>query len=318
MSAQSSSPSRVRRPADRAGVEHRHGVWWVVLTVAVCALAASLLGLLLDDVYVGDVATAAMFRGYDAVTLAVVAPALFVAWGKGRGGSEWARLVVASLLLYLAYTYAYHLFGTGFNDLLLLHAVVFSGSLAGLILSLVSLDTTQLAVGFTARTPVRAVATVLAVLAVALGGMWLAVCVDYLVTGSLPTGSALVETETVVHLGIVLDLTVLVPLYLIAAVLLWRRRPWGFVLATLALVSGCAAPGQLPGRADRAGHRQGARSGGLRPAGAGDPAAVHRGDGRVACGPTPGSSIQRRWLTSWLLSPAPRSSAVHPRSCSTA
>ena len=126
VSAPSSSTSPVQRPADRAGVEHRHAVWWVVLTVAVGALAAGLLGLLLDDVYVGDAATAAMFRGYDAVTLVVVVPALLVAWGKARGGSERARLVVASLLLYLAYTYAYYLFGTGFNDLLLLHAIVFS------------------------------------------------------------------------------------------------------------------------------------------------------------------------------------------------
>lgn len=45
------------------------------------------------------------------------------------------------------------------------------------------------------------------------------------------------ETDAVVKLGIVLDLTVLVPPYLVAAVLLWRRRPWGFVLATLVLVS---------------------------------------------------------------------------------
>ena len=226
------------RFADRPGAEHRQAVWWVALTVAVCALVASLLGLLLDEVYVGDVATAAMLRGYDAVTLIVVVPALFMAWGKARGGSDWAGVIMASLLLYLAYTYAYYLFGTGFNDLLLLHAVVFSGSLAGLILSLVSLDPDRLAAGFSARTPVRAAAAVLAVLAVALGGMWLAVCVNYLVTGSVPTGSALVETDTVVHLGIVLDLTVLVPLYLVAALLLWRRRPWGFVLATLVLVSG--------------------------------------------------------------------------------
>jgi hypothetical protein len=228
----------VLRLADRGGTEHRQAVWWVALTVAVCALVASLLGLLLDEVYVGDVATAAMLRGYDVVTLIVVVPALFLAWVRARGGSEWARLIMASLLLYLAYTYAYYLFGTGFNDLLLLHTVVFSGSLAALILSLVSLDPDRLVVGFSTRTPVRAVATVLGVLAVALGGMWLAVCVNYLLSESPPTGSALVETDTVVKLGIVLDLTVLVPLYLVAAVLLWRRRPWGFVLATLVLVSG--------------------------------------------------------------------------------
>jgi hypothetical protein len=238
VSAPRSSPIRVLRLADRGGTEHRQAVWWVALTVAVCALVASLLGLLLDEVYVGDVATAAMLRGYDVVTLIVVVPALFLAWIRARGGSDWARLIMASLLLYLAYTYAYYLFGTGFNDLLLLHTVVFSGSLAALILSLVSLDPDRLVVGFSTRTPVRAVATVLGVLAVALGGMWLAVCVNYLLSESPPTGSALVETDTVVKLGIVLDLTVLVPLYLVAAVLLWRRRPWGFVLATLVLVSG--------------------------------------------------------------------------------
>lgn len=238
MSAPRSSPIRVLRFADRGGTERRQAVWWVALAVAVCALVASLLGLLLDEVYVGDVATAAMLRGYDVVTLIVVAPALVLAWVRARSGSEWARLIMASLLLYLAYTDAYYLFGTGFNDLLLLHALVFSGSLAALILSLVSLDFDRLVAGFSTRTPVRAVATVLGVLAVALGGMWLAVCVNYLLTESLPTGSALVETDTVVKLGVVLDLTVLVPLYMVAAVLLWLRRPWGFVLATLVLVSG--------------------------------------------------------------------------------
>jgi len=42
----------------------------------------------------------------------------------------------------------------------------------------------------------------------------------------------------VVHLGIALDLALLVPLYGVAAVLLWRRLPWGYVLATLALLPG--------------------------------------------------------------------------------
>ena len=234
----SSSAGRLQTYVRRAAPERRRGAWWVAAIVAVCALAASLLGLMLGGVYVGDAGTAEMFRGYDAVTLLVIVPALVVALGKARLGSEWAWLIISSLLLYLAYTYAYYLFGTGFNDLLLLHSIVYSGSLAGLILSLVSLDTVRVAAGFSPRTPVRVVAAVLGLLAIALGGMWIAACLAFLLTGSLPMGSALVETDTVVHLGIVLDLTVLVPLYLLAAVLLWRRRPWGFVLATLALLSG--------------------------------------------------------------------------------
>ena len=42
----------------------------------------------------------------------------------------------------------------------------------------------------------------------------------------------------VVHLGIALDLALLVPAYLLAAVLLWRAVPVGYVLAAVMLVSG--------------------------------------------------------------------------------
>ena len=39
-------------------------------------------------------------------------------------------------------------------------------------------------------------------------------------------------------LGIALDLAVLVPSYALAATLLWRRRPWGYLLAGILLTSG--------------------------------------------------------------------------------
>jgi hypothetical protein len=204
----------------------------------VCAAAASLLGLLVDDLYSGDAATAEMLRGYDAVALVVVVPALAVALRPARRGSLAGRLTIASLLAYLAYTYAYYVLGAGPDGPLLLSAAVFTGSLVGLALSLASLDAAGFAAGFSTRTPVRAVAAVLGTLAAALGGMWVAACVAYAVTGEVPAGSALVETDTVVLLGIALDLAVLVPLYAAAAVLLWRHRPWGYVLATVALVAG--------------------------------------------------------------------------------
>jgi hypothetical protein len=62
--------------------------------------------------------------------------------------------------------------------------------------------------------------------------------VDNVVTGDVPVGSALVESDTIVHLGMALDLTLLVPLYGVAAVMLWRRAPWGLVLAAVALFAG--------------------------------------------------------------------------------
>ena len=83
-----------------------------------------------------------------------------------------------------------------------------------------------------------AVSAVLAFLAAGLGSMWLFSALGLVMTGAVPEGSTLVETEAIVHLGIALDLAFLVPAYALAAVLLWRRRAWGYVLAALLLVSG--------------------------------------------------------------------------------
>jgi hypothetical protein len=82
------------------------------------------------------------------------------------------------------------------------------------------------------------VAVVLGLLAVGLGGMWVYSSVRFMVTGEVPVGSALVEPDSLVHLGIALDLALLVPAYALAAVLLWRGSAAGFVLASVVLVAG--------------------------------------------------------------------------------
>jgi hypothetical protein len=202
------------------------------------ALAASLAGLFIDGIYTGAAATAEMFRGYDLVTAAVVVPGLAVACGRARRGSVRTQLVTAGLLAYLVYTYAYYLFGTGFNDLFLLHAAVFATSGSAFVLSLTAIDVASVADRFRPGTRVRAVAVLLTILAVALGAMWIYFSVDNIITGDVPAGSQLVETDTIVHLGMALDLTLLVPLYAVAAVLLWRRAPWGYVLAAVAVFAG--------------------------------------------------------------------------------
>jgi hypothetical protein len=206
--------------------------------VAALALTVSLVGLVVDGIYAGAVSTAEMLRGYDVVTAMVVVPSLVVAGHLARRGSVAARLVTASLLAYLVYTYAYYLFGTGFNDLFLLHVVVFASALFALLLAIATIDVTSTSEGFRPDTRARSIAGILGVLAVGLGGMWVYFAVNNAVTGKVPAGSQLVETDTVVHLGMALDLALLVPLYAAAAALLWRHAAWGYVLAAVALIAG--------------------------------------------------------------------------------
>ena len=202
------------------------------------ALAASLSGLLIDGVYAGAASTAEMFRGYDLVTAVAVGLGLVVVSRPARLASARARLATTGLAAYLVYTYAYYLFGTGFNGLFLLHVGAFVTAAAALVLHLTDLDLSSVEDLFGVLPRVRAVAGILGGLAVALGGMWVYLAVDNAVTGETPAGSRLVETETVVHLGMALDLTLLVPLYTAAAVLLLRRARWGYVLAAVALFAG--------------------------------------------------------------------------------
>ena len=234
------SPAADLRPQLAAGHTHRIGRVASRLTwlVAGLVLAASLVGLVVDGIYTGAVSTAEMLRGYDLVTAVAVVPGLVVAVHLARRGLVVAQLVTASLLAYLVYTYAYYLFGTGFNDLLLLHAVVFAAALSAFVLTITTIDVRSVAQRFSPRTRVRGIAGILGALAVALGGMWSYFAVNNAVTGHVPAGSQLVETDTIVHLGMALDLSLLVPLYAVAAVLLWQRAAWGYVLATVALLAG--------------------------------------------------------------------------------
>jgi hypothetical protein len=214
--------------------------WAYVLSsaVGVLALLASLAGLLADGVYGEAESTAEMLRGYDLVTLVFVVPALVLSQLSARRGSDRAQLMWVGMLAYLGYSYAYYLFGVPFSDLFLLHAAVFSCSLFALVLTVSALDVQGIAARYSPRTPRRIVAAVLGLLAAALGGIWVYASIRFITTGELPVGSALVESDAVVQLGLALDLTLLVPAYALAAVLLWRRAATGYVLAAVLLIAG--------------------------------------------------------------------------------
>lgn len=207
--------------------------------VAVLIVAASAARLWIAGLYQDPQPVAEMFRGYDLVTLVLVAPLLAVTLLPGMQARPWARLVWVGTLAYAVYNYALYVFGMQFNAAFLLHVGVFTTALYALVLALSQLDVGGLARRFVARTPVLVVAVILLVLAVSLGTMWVAASLRFAVTGELPEeASQLVVPINITRLGYALDLSLLIPAYVLAAVLLWRRRGWGYVLAAMLLVSG--------------------------------------------------------------------------------
>ena len=222
-------------PAIRATVAAR----WLATGVAVLVAGASAAGLWLRGLYTDSAAVEAMFRGYDLVTLLVVAPLLALTLLPAWRGQPAAQLLRISMLAYCVYNYAYYLFGAELNAALLAHVAIFATSVYALVLSLVAVDVAGLPAGFRPRTPVRTVAVILLLLGVPLAAFQVSGLAGFALTGAVPEEpSQLVVPLTFTRLGAVLDLSLLVPAYLLAAVWLWRRRAWGYLLAAVVLLAG--------------------------------------------------------------------------------
>jgi hypothetical protein len=212
---------------------------WLTACTAVLVAGSSAAGLWTAGLYTDGAAVQAMFRAFDLVTLVLVAPLLAVTLLPAWRDRPAAQLLRVSMLAYCVYNYAYYLFGAQLNAGLLAHIAIFTAGLYALMLSLVALDVDRLAARFRSRTPVRTVAVLIGLLAVSLAAIQVSGLGGFALSGTVPQEpSQLVVPLEFTRLGAVLDLSLLVPAYLLAAVWLWRRRAWGYLLATALLLAG--------------------------------------------------------------------------------
>lgn len=194
------------------------------------ALAASTTGLAAPGAYDASAATTAMLRGFDLVLLAVVVPGLLLTLLTRRPGADMVRL---GLLGYTTYAALFASVVGGLGHAFLVDVALLVSASAGVLTTLLGNRNTA---GLRVRS--RGAALPLALLSVSLAGMWVFAALQGAVTDQAPAGSLLVETDVTVRLGMVLDLWLLVPLYGVAAALLWRGAKSSRQLGYLALVSG--------------------------------------------------------------------------------
>ena len=212
--------------------------WVLSTTVVVLMVVQAALGLAVTGLYPEQTWAVAALRGNDLVTLLVVAPALALALVASHQRPTSASVLVwLGLLFYGTYNYAYYAFGAAFNDVFLLHVAAFTASSAGLVLLGSCIDAAEAARAVVGGTRARVVAAFTILVGVALLGAWGTASVRFAVTGDLPDD---VMPPAAVHLVYALDMGILAPMFLLAGVLLWRRLPWGAVLAVAVNVSGAA------------------------------------------------------------------------------
>lgn len=207
---------------------------WLSAGIVLLAVPAHLIGLLVPSIYRDPAVVLPQNLGTDLVTLGVVIPLLAGATIAKRTGSARARIAWLGALGYLVYAYGMYALGVRWNQLFLVYVALFGLSLFTLIVGLVGTDAAALRAEITLPPPVRSVAAYLIGIALLVGALWLAEEVRASVSGALPPSVMQFEAPTnIVH---VFDLGIVLPAFAVAAVMLLRDRPWGYVLGGMLLV----------------------------------------------------------------------------------
>ncbi len=206
------------------------------IVILVLMVAVSLGGLLIPDLYQDNAHVTAAWFGNDLATLLVASPLLALSiYLSSRGSLRW-RLVWLGMLDYALYNTAYYLFGTAFNSFFLLYVVLFVLAMMALIFALTKLEVDEIGRRFRAGIPARWIAGFMVFVAVGLTVVYTIESLRFAFTGQIPQIVTLTGKATSIVFA--LDLTLVVPWFILGAVWLWQRRPWGYVIAAITNVKG--------------------------------------------------------------------------------
>jgi hypothetical protein len=184
-------------------------------------------GVFIKDLYAPFVSTPGFVAALwvqDLVSL-LAAPVLVAAMVWTRRGSRRAFIVWCGVLVYTIYYYAFYVFGYTYTVFYPLYLALMGLGVYSLIGLLVGINLAAFAAGVDAKMPVRTLAIILLV-ALLFVPLW----------GSILAHDIQVQQPRVTALVFVLDLCFLLPAITIAAVQLWQRRPFGYLLSGMLLI----------------------------------------------------------------------------------
>jgi hypothetical protein len=179
-----------------------------------------------------SVSMAAQARAQDMVTLCIGIPLLIGALYLSRKELLKGKLLLAGMQGYFLYTYASYSFYAMYNSLFLVYVLLMSVSFFAFTLTMLSFDLESIGSYFNPKLQVKFIGGVLIFVAVAVALMWLKRIATPLVNGVMPT-----ELEHYTTLIIqALDLGFVVPAAILAGILLMKRNPFGYLLASVMII----------------------------------------------------------------------------------
>jgi hypothetical protein len=198
------------------------------IALAVDAVFASVGSLIARDVLRGPAVSIGSLQG-TALTIVVVGlPVLLVSMALAARGSARALIGWLGALGFVAYQGVLFLFATPFNAFFFTYVAMLSLSIWSIVALLIRVPVGRLAERFDARMPVWPFAVYLLVNAGLFLVLWLGATVPAVLSPDSPTfleGTGMTTAPVQI-----IDFAFTLPLMGAAAVWLWGRRPWGYLL----------------------------------------------------------------------------------------
>jgi hypothetical protein len=204
------------------------------IALALDTFAAVATALLFREALRGPAVSVGSMQGTALVLLVVTLPVLVGSMALVGRGMTVAVIGWLGALGSIAYQSVLLLVGTPFNAFFFLYVAMLSLSIWALVAMVARMPIARLAEEVGARAPVRLVAGYLLINAALFLGLWLQATVPAVLSAEPP--AFLVGTGMTTGPVQILDLGFTLPLMILGAVLLLRRRPWGFVLTGALLV----------------------------------------------------------------------------------
>jgi len=181
--------------------------------------------------YWDTVSSVAQMQANDLVTVVLGLPLLAISFWLARRGSLHGQLLLAGTLGFILYTYITMAFGAQYNALFLVYVALVSLSLFAFVLVMMSFDLQTLPMHFSDKLPRGWIAGLLFFAAAFLSLAWLGRIAATFAPGAVPA----LENTTSMFIQ-VMDLGLIVPVCLLSGILLLRRQPWGYLLASIGLM----------------------------------------------------------------------------------
>ena len=204
---------------------------WATLAAGISLLISAVLGLRYGEqgLYQSEALLLPQFYGQDVVALVVVLPLMLLSARRARHGSARALIAWAGALTYVAYWYHFYLGGIPFGPLFLPHVVVVGSSLFALGVLIARVDVQRLARRFSDALPARSLGGMMVTAGAVFATAWILDVMERLGHGEVLDRAAV---------GIYsVDLTLMLPITVVAGFLLWSHAPWGYLLSGPLLIN---------------------------------------------------------------------------------